>query len=246
MKQDFGAASSRPSAAGTFAAVRRRLVSSGVMALLLVTPALPQNAVLQEKLASVQQSIAANKQKLLQYQWIETMQLTLKGDAKPAKQSSCRYGPDGQVQKTPIGVAQQPSGGRLKQRVVAKKTAEMQDYIKDVTGVLAMYVPPDAQKMQMAFQAGKASFNPVPGAMNLIFTDYAQAGDRMTLTFDTATKKITSLSVNTYMGQAKDVVTLQVQMASLPDGTNYVQRTILNATAKKLVVTTTNASYQKL
>ncbi len=66
-----------------------------------------------------------------------------------------------------------------------------------------MYVPPDAQKMQMAFQAGKASFNPVPGAMNLIFTDYAQAGDRMTLTFDTAAKKITSLSVNTYMGQAE-------------------------------------------
>ena len=31
----------------------------------------------------------------------------------------------------------------------------MQDYMEDVKGVLSMYVPPDPQKMQQAFQAGK-------------------------------------------------------------------------------------------
>ena len=45
---------------------------------------------------------------------------------------------------------------------------------------------------------------------------------------------------------SQDPVTLQVQMASLPDGTNYAQQTTLNATAKQLVVIMTNASYQKL
>jgi hypothetical protein len=54
------------------------------------------------------------------------------------------------------------------------------------------------------------------------------------------------LNINTYMGQEKDAVTLQVQMGSLPDGTNYVQQTVLNAEAKQLVVTTTNSNYQKL
>jgi hypothetical protein len=43
--------------------------------------------------------------------------------------------------------------------------------------------------MQAAYEAGKLSLNPVPGAMNLVFTDYAQPGDKMTLTFDTAAKK---------------------------------------------------------
>ena len=90
------------------------------------------------------------------------------------------------------------------------------------------------------------SLNPAGGVLNLIFTDYAQPGDRMTLTFDTASKKITSLSVNTYMGEAKDAVTLRVQMASLPGGPNYAQQTILTASAKQLVVTTTNSNYQKL
>src|SRR5271169_2344173 len=145
-----------------------------------------------------------------------------------------------------IGPPPQPSGGRVKQKIIAKKKEEMKDYMQDVKAVLGMYVPPDPQKIQAAYQAGKVSLNPVPGAVNLVFTDYAQPGDKMTLTFDTATKKITGLNISTYMGDAKDAVTLQVQMGSLPDGTNYEQQTVLNATAKQLVVTTTNSNYQKL
>ena len=82
--------------------------------------------------------------------------------------------------------------------------------------------------------------------MNLIFKDYAQPGDQMTLTFDPAKLAIMSLSVNTYMGDAKDAVTLQVQMANLPDGTSHVEQTVLNAIAKQLVVTTTSSNYQKV
>jgi hypothetical protein len=68
----------------------------------------------------------------------------------------------------------------------------------------------------------------------------------MTLTFDTATKKITGLNISTYMGEEKDAVMLKVQMGTLPDGTSYEQQTVLNATAKQLEVTTTNSNYQKL
>ena len=225
----------------------KRLLIMGAMALLATVPTLPQNAELQEKLAAVKAVAAQNKQQLRQYQWIETTQLTLKGDQKPPTEDSCQYGPDGQVQKTPIGPPpEQPSGGRMKERIIEKKKAEMKDYMQDVKAVLAMYVPPDPQRMQQAYQAGNVALNPVPGAVNLVFTNYAQQGDKMTLTFDTAAKKITSLDINTYMGEAKDVVTLRVQMSSLPDGTNYAQQTVLDATAKQLVVTTTNSNYQKL
>jgi hypothetical protein len=222
------------------------IVASAVM-LVATMPVLPQNPELQQKLAAVKAVAAENKQQLRQYQWTETIQLTLKGDAKPATQNLCQYGPDGQVQKTPIGPPpEQPSGGRVKQRIIAKKKAEMKEYMDEVKGLLSMYVPPDPQRMEQAYQAGKFALNPVPGAMNFVFTDYAQPGDRMTLTFDTTAKKITSLNINTYMGEAKDVVTLHVQMATLPNGPNYAQQAVLNATAKELVVTTTNSNYQKL
>jgi hypothetical protein len=247
MSQGFEISCRKQSFRGFVLSTSRRLVIVAVIALVAGGAAIAQNGEVQQKLAAAKQAAAENKQRLRQYQWTETTQLTLKGDPKPATEKLCQYGPDGQVQKTPIGAPPPaPSGGRLKQRVVEKKKAEMVDYMDDVKAVLSMYVPPDPDRMQLAFQAGKLSLNPAGNVLNLIFTDYAQPGDRMTLVFDPAIKKIISLSVNTYMGQAKDAVTLQVQMAPLPDGTSYAQQTILNASAKQLVVTTTNSNYQKV
>jgi hypothetical protein len=247
MHRSLSLACSKDFATGFIDTICVRLVIFGTLALLCALSALPQNAELQQKLAAAKQAAAENKQRLLQYHWIETTQLTLKGDQKPPSQSSCKYGPDGQVQKTPIGSPpQQPSGGRMKQKIVEKKKEEMKDYMQGVKSVLAMYVPPDPQRMQQAYQAGNMALNPVAGVVNLVFTNYAQPGDKMTLTFDTTAKKITALSVDTYMGEAKDKVDLQVHMGSLPDGTNYAQQTVLNASAKQITVTTTNSDYQKL
>ncbi|MGA8490712.1 MAG: hypothetical protein WB711_09840 [Terriglobales bacterium] len=234
--------------------VNTRILLRAAVILAAVVPAIAQmgggaGGELQQKLAAVKQSVAENQQKLHQYQWMETTQLTLKGEAKPPKTSLCQYGPDGTVQKTPVGAPPPaPSGGRMKQRIIEKKKEEMQDYMGQVKSLLAKYVPPDPQKMQQAFQAGNASLNPNPGAqaVAIVFKNYAQSGDQMTLSFDTATKKVGSLKVNTYLDDPKDVVTLAVQMASLPDGTNYVQQTVLDATAKQLQVTTTNSNYQRI
>jgi hypothetical protein len=225
------------------------LIAAAMLA--VVVPAIAQagGGPVAEKLAAAKQSVAENQQKLHQYQWKETTQLTLKGDPKPPSQSACQYGPDGKVQKTPLTPPPPPpSGGRLKQKVIANKKEEMQDYMGQVKVLLAKYVPPDPQSMQQAFQAGKVSLNPnaSPGVAQIVLKDYALPGDQMTLSFDGAAKKITSVNVNTYMDNPKDVVTLAVQFASLPDGTNYVQQTVLNATAKSLVVTTTSSDYKPL
>jgi hypothetical protein len=206
---------------------------------------------LPQKVAALKQAAAKNQQKLHQYQWIETSQLTLNGDARPGTQSICQYGPDGKVQKTPMSPPQQPqspSGGRLKQKVVAKKKEEMTDYMGQVKTLLAMYVPPDPQRIQQAFQTGKASLNAAPGTGNaeIVFKGYALPGDQMTVSFNTAEKKFNALNVNSYMDDPGDTVTLAVKFASLPDSTNYAQQSKLNATARKLQVTTTSSNYQPL
>lgn len=233
--------------ADRFAGIGKRWMVLAVVVLAATLPLMAQSPELQEKLAAVKQTAGQNKQRLQQYQWTETIQLTLKGDEKPPTRNMCQYGADGQVIKTPIGPPPEPpSGGRLKKKVIANKKAEMKDYMGDVKVLLSQYVPPDPQKMEQAFKAGKLSVNPAGNIVNFIFRDYAQAGDQMTLAFDPAKKAILSLSINTYLGQEKDAVTLQVRMASLPDGTSYAGQTVLNATAKQLVVTTTNSNYQKL
>lgn len=232
-----------------------------LVAALLVTPALAQMgpggqgpAELQQKLAALKQSAAKNKQQLHRYQWVETTQLTLKGQPKPAKSDLCSYGPNGLIQKVPIGEQQpqqqQQSGrrGKLKERVVEKKTDEMEDYMQQVKSIISLYVPPDPQRMQKAFQAHNVSMNSTlgAGAAQLVFKNYAQPGDQMTIAFDPAAKKVQTVNVNTYLGDPKDAITLAVRFATLPDGTNYAAQTVLNAPSKEIQVTTTNANYSKL
>ena len=206
-------------------------------------------AELQQKIAILRESVAENQQKLHRFQWTETTQLTLNGDAKPPAQSMCQYGPDGTVQKFPMSSPPpSPSGGRLKQKIVANKKEEMRDYMGQVKSLLNMYVPPDPQRIGQAFQTGNASLRVAPGAQvtAIVFTNYAQPGDQLTFFFDANTRKISSVNVNTYMDDPKDKVTLTIKMASLPDGTNYVQQTFLDATEKKLQVTTANTTYRMI
>lgn len=242
---------------------RRYLVAGVVAAAMLVLPAVAQmgdgmkNPDMDKKLAALKQSAAQNKERLRHYQWRETQQVVYKGETKKNTEYLCSYDASGQIQKLPIaapdsGQAQNSGGGRgngkLKQRIKEKKVAETQDYMQQVQSLLSLYVPPSAQRMQRAIAAGKVSMSKTMGsdAAQIVFKDYAQPGDQMTIAFDTTSKKIQNVNVNTYLDDPKEVVTLSVQMASLPDGTNYTQQSVLNATAKQLQVTTTNSNYQKL
>jgi hypothetical protein len=225
-----------------------------VITTVLAFPALAQMASgaggeMQQKLAALKQSTAANQQRLHQYRWIETTQVTYKGEMKPETQKMCSYGPDGKIQKIPMVQPQQQQSGRqgkLKERMVEKKKDELKDYMEQVQSLLTMYVPPNGQRMEQSYQAHNMSIVPGGGAPQLVFKNYAQPGDQMTVTFQPAAKKIQGLNVNTYLDEPKDVVTLTVQFASLPDGTNYPSQTVLGASAKQIQVTTTNSNYQKI
>lgn len=224
-----------------------------VMAVIFVSGVQAQQAgnELQQKLAAVKQAAAENQKALRQYEWVETTQVGLKGEVKSVQQASCLYGPDGKVQKTPMAAPepqQQSRGrqGRLKERIIEKKKDELTDYMEQVKGLIEQYMPPDPNRMQQAFQSGNVSLDPTPGMIQLVFKNYAQPGDSMTLSLLEATKKLTSLNVNSYLGQPNDVVTLSVQFASLPDGTSYPNQIIVVAQAKEIQVTITNSDYQKI
>jgi hypothetical protein len=222
--------------------IRRTLL----ICVLAATAAFAQDmkAALQQKLGEVKQAMGQNQAQLRQYAWTETTEIALKGEDKKRTQADCRYGPDGQVQKTPIGSpAPPPSKRGLKGKIIANKIDDMKEYMDRVGALIKRYVPPDPQDMQASFQAGKATLN--PGAAQLAFTDYVKPGDKVTLSFNPANKQLSSLVVATYLDEPKDVVTLNVNFTSLPDGTSHVDTTVLNATAKEIQVTKTNSGYHK-
>jgi hypothetical protein len=214
----------------------------------LVSPAFSQSAggnpEPQQKVAALKQSVAANQQALHHYTWTETTQMILKGETKSTKMSQCQYGPDGTVQKTAIGPPQPPPSTPrgLKGRIVEKKKGEIQDYMEQVAPLIKRYTPPSGAAMQSSLQ-----FTPSAGGIvTIAFHDYAKPGDTVTLTFDSATKKVLGYDVNTYLDAPADVVTLKVVFDNLPDGTNYVAQTVLNATAKQVQIKTLSSGYTKL
>ena len=81
----------------------------------------------------------------------------------------------------------------------------------------------------------------------LTFIDYYKPGDKVAFAFDTAAKKVKSYDVSTYLGDPKkDVVTLTNQFASLPDGTNYLHQTVLDAIGKQIQIRTTNSGHSQV
>ena len=219
------------------------------------------NAGSQDRIAALKESIAQNQAALKTYKWTEATEISLKGEVKKTEQKQCQYGPDGKVQKTAVaGGNPAPKeekdsgrggrrGGVVKKAIVENKVEDMKEYMEKAAALIQEYVPPDPQKIQAAAAAGKISTQPASGqgVSTLTIKDYAKAGDKLVLGFDPVAKKLRSYQVQSYVEKPKDdAVNLTVTFASLPDGTNYPQQTVLDVAAKKLTVKTVNSGYAKV
>jgi hypothetical protein len=209
-----------------------------------------QNPALQEKLTAIKESSAANKQALAHYTWLEQQKFSLKGDVKKSQQFQVQIGPDGQQQKTELNAqpAPQPSGGRLRQYIVEKKTDEFEAYGQQIAALGKQYAQLDAQALQQAYQQGNVSIQPdgAEGTVSPIIKSYLKPNDSVTLVFDQQQKAIQSVQVASYLTAPSDAVTIAVQFAKLPDGTNHVATTQVDGVSKQLGVMTQNSMYQPL
>ena len=231
--------------------MNRKLVAGAVLLpVLALVIAWGQDAdrkAVQAKLAAIRQSIAQNQASLRTYAWTETKEVSIKGEVKKREQADCHYGPDGKLQKSPVGDTGGESSGEgkrgLKGKIGGKKVDELKDYLDRVGSLVSRYVPPSPQNMQTAFKAGKAAVDKETG--ELIFHDYVKSGDKFALQFDTAARKLRALLVDTYLDNPGDTVTLSAHFSSLADGTNFLEESVLNGTAKQIQIKTTNFGHHK-
>jgi hypothetical protein len=230
--------------------------ASGTFAL-SVTLALAQAPAGSDRAAALKQALASNKAALRQYTWIETTDITLKGEDKKQERKQCVYAADGTVTKTPLpGQAPaQPQeqsqsrrrGGAVKKAIVSNKIDEMKDYMAKVKALIQEYVPPDAARVQAVQAAGKLTTEPSASGAALTLKDYVKPGDSMAIGLDAKGTALQSFKVMSYVEKPKeDDVTLSVTYGLLPDGTSYPQRTVLDVAAKKIGVIVTNSDYRKV
>lgn len=211
-----------------------------------------QSSGLQERLAQIKQASAENKQALAAYTWQEQQTVSIKGEVKKQELFLVQLGPDGKPIKTPINDQSASSdSGRsrgLKHRIVEKKKEEFQQYAQQIGDLARSYTQPNPQLLQQAYQSGNLLLGPAGNGNGIRFVihSYLKPGDSVTLVFDTATKKMESTQVSSYLDTPSDAVTVSAEFAELPDGTNHVSSMTVNGVSKQLTVAIQNLNYQKM
>jgi len=136
---------------------------------------------------------------------------------------SCRYGPDGKVQKTPV--VQPPPAEKkrgLRGKIVANKTEEMKEELQATVALIQEYVPPAPDRIQVVMNAGTASLAQAgPQRVAFIFPGYVKAGDALTVTFDKAITALQQIDVKTWLDKPEEPATLRVAMQALPNGVSF-------------------------
>ena len=206
----------------------------------------------QDHVAALEQTLQQGLARIRQYEWIETTVTSLDGEEKSRTQNRCYYGADGTVQKVAIGgvTPEESEGrgrrrGRLSQRVVENKKDDIQEYMQRAGALIHRYVPPNPERIHAAKDAGRVTMSPQPGGLvQLVISQYLQAGDSMTMDLNPATNLLTGLGVNAYLDTPEDVVTLAVTMSALADGAFYAAETTLDAPAKDIRVVIQNSGHK--
>jgi len=233
-----------------------RLLPALFLGLLFIpAAALGQESQKEQRVATFKQAVQQSLAGLRKYEWIETTTVSLKGEVKSQKQNRCYYGADGTIQKVPIGEPaappQEQSGGRrgrIKSRIVAKKTGEMTDYMKQAANLVHQYVPPDPALIAYSKDTSKVAVEPVEPnrVVRVAFHDFIKAGDLLSANLNIQSNTILDVNVSTWLDSQKDVITLAVSFNQLPDRTSYSSQTILDSKSKQIKVVVENSGHRAL
>ena len=228
--------------------------ASALCVLTLFAVSVQGQSEMQQKMLELKASMAKNKAALATYTWQETVTISVKGEVKKTQHYQVQMGADGKPQKTSLDQdspqqAQDSGarGGRLRQRIAAKKKEEYEDYAESMKTLAQKYMPPDKDAIQGAYLKGNVSFTPGAGdETKIVIKDYVKPGDSMTILFNKTQKQISSISVASYMDDPTDAMNLTVQFSSLPDGTSHVSSATINGVSKQLSIATSNSNYRKI
>ena len=202
----------------------------------------------------VANTIKANAQALKAFSYQQRMQLQLKGETKKVTLSQMSYDMSGNEQKTQLSEdpppdSQPPSdggrGGRLKQKVVAKKTSEFKDMMQEIAALVKSYTELPPQQLQASLK--QAAFSPgegdMAGSVQIVMHNVIQSGDSMTIWIDrTAMLFRRAVIATTYEGNP---VSTTANYAMLPTGQVYMAQAILTYPKKEVVVQIDNQNYQR-
>jgi hypothetical protein len=205
--------------------------------------------------AQVAAAIKANSAALKTFVWQQRMQIQVKGETKKVTLNQMSYDINGNLQKTQLSEQPPPDSsppdsgggrrGRLKERIVQKKTGEFKDMMEGIGSLVKSYteLPPEqlqAALKQAAFSEGQGD---MAGAIQIQMGSVQQPGDSLTLWVDRNALLFRRIAIATSYEQKP--VTVTANYAMLPSHEVYMGQAIVNYPAEKVVLEIDNLNYQR-
>jgi hypothetical protein len=205
--------------------------------------------------AQVAAAVKANAAALRAFSWQQRLQIQVNGETKKVTLTQMNYDINGNLQKTllseqpPPGSSQPSSGGRvrgrIKQKVVEKKTGEFKEMMEGIAAVVKSYteLPPEklqAALKQAAFSEGQGDMG---GSIQIKMSGVLQPGDSLTLWLDREALLFRRIAIATSYEQKP--VTVTANYAMLQSREVYMGQAIVNYPAKQVVLEIDNLNYQR-
>lgn len=219
-----------------------KMLLTGGLTILLGVALCAQSSDMKAMAQQFGHSAKANAAALRMYSWQMRVEVTLKGDTKPAKLFAMRIDADGKVQKTALTTDAPAASGRgLKGKVVEKKKAEFKEWAGDLADVCKDYLVPSPALLQAFF--AKVLTTPAPGGFVQLYAEgVLSPGDKLVYEIDPKTQALNRVLFHSMLDG--DPIDGAVQFANVPGGgPSYAATTMVNAPAKKLTAKIENSQY---
>jgi len=185
----------------------------------------------------------ANATLMRQYTWQMRIELTLKGEVKPAQLYQMRFDMDGKPQKTLLSAPADEDGGRgIRGRIKKNKIEDFKEWAGKLADLVKDYIAPTPGTM-MDFYAKAAYAQAADGTIQISGVGFIQPGDKVNFLLDPATKAPRRFSFSTVLGE--DAVSGTVDFGQVPGGPQYAARLVVNVPSKEVSAKIENFNYQR-
>ena len=219
-------------------------VRIGVLAVFLAAVVLPLLARGADPGAMASQYAAnakANAALTRQYIWQMRVEVTLKGEPKPAQVYQMRFDVDGKLQKTLLTApAEEKKTRGIRGRIKENKIEEFKEWAGKLSDLVKEYMAPTPGTM-MDFYAKAAYSQSSDGKVMISSTSFIDKGDRATYWIDPATQIPCRFEFQTVL--EGDPVSATVDFGQVQGGPQYTARLIVNVPAKKVSAKIENYNY---
>jgi hypothetical protein len=170
--------------------------------------------------------MSANAKQLRQYSFKQRTEIYVAGDLKNAKLDDVHYSTSGERISIPLNEQKPPAeshrrglGARLVAKKIEEKKEEMKDYVERLMALSSRYLSPEPGKLQAAMANAEITTGGGNDQLRITLNHYVKHGDRMTMSFNAATKKPTRTEVHTTLDDGPVAIVLTYD--EIHDGPTY-------------------------